>query len=144
NPADADATCRRYPDPQPEALRAALADLYAVAPERLVVGRGSDEAIDLLVRATCEAGRDAVLVTPPVFGMYAVSARLQGAPQIGTPPAPPPPAGAIPIRSRRRCAQRWPTCMRWRPSAWWTAAAATKPSTCWCVPPARRGATRCW
>ncbi|WP_242107304.1 histidinol-phosphate transaminase [Luteimonas aquatica] len=79
NPADADGGCRRYPEPQPAALRAALAALYGCAPERLLIGRGSDEAIDLLVRALCEPGRDAVLVAPPVFGMYAVSARLQGA-----------------------------------------------------------------
>ncbi|MGY1409320.1 MULTISPECIES: histidinol-phosphate transaminase [unclassified Luteimonas] len=82
NAADADASCRRYPDPQPAALCAALAGLYGVQPEQLIVGRGSDEAIDLLVRATCTPGRDAVLVTPPVFGMYAVSARLQGAPLV--------------------------------------------------------------
>ena len=79
NPADADAIARRYPDPQPRKLRAALADLYGVAPEQLLIGRGSDEAIDLLVRALCVPARDAVLVTPPVFGMYAVCARLQGA-----------------------------------------------------------------
>ena len=60
NPADPDAACRRYPDPQPAALRAALADLYDVAAERLLIGRGSDEAIDLLVRATCVPGRDRV------------------------------------------------------------------------------------
>lgn len=69
----------RYPDGQPAALRLALAQLYSCRPEQLLIGRGSDEAIDLLVRATCTAGRDAVLVTPPVFGMYAVSARLQDA-----------------------------------------------------------------
>ena len=96
NDADADASCRRYPDPQPPALRAALADLYGVSPERLVVGRGSDEAIDLLVRATCVAGRDAVLVTPPVFGMYAVSARLQGAPLVEAPLRDDPQAGLVP------------------------------------------------
>src|SRR5690606_37813524 len=84
NAADTDASCRRYPDPQPAALCAALAGLYGVDPARLIVGRGSDEAIDLLVRATCAPGRDAVLVTPPVFGMYAVSARLQGAPLVET------------------------------------------------------------
>jgi len=82
NAADADASCRRYPDPQPAALCQALAALYGVEPAQLIVGRGSDEAIDLLVRATCMPGRDAVLVTPPVFGMYAVSARLQGAPLV--------------------------------------------------------------
>jgi histidinol-phosphate aminotransferase len=69
----------RYPEPQPRALVAGLAALYAVAPASLLVGRGSDEAIDLLTRAFCRAGTDAVLVCPPTFGMYAVSARIQGA-----------------------------------------------------------------
>jgi histidinol-phosphate aminotransferase len=79
NRADASSSVRRYPEPQPEDLRAALADLYAVPREQLLIGRGSDEAIDLLVRALCAPARDAVLVTPPVFGMYAVCARLHGA-----------------------------------------------------------------
>ncbi|MDH5821539.1 histidinol-phosphate transaminase [Luteimonas sp. RD2P54] len=85
NPADAADACRRYPEPQPPALIDALARLYGCAPERLLVGRGSDEAIDLLVRALCVPGRDAVLATPPVFGMYAVCARLQGAPLLEVP-----------------------------------------------------------
>ena len=70
---------RRYPEPQPAALRDALAALYGCAADALLLGRGSDEAIDLLVRALCAPGRDAVVVAPPVFGMYAVSARLHGA-----------------------------------------------------------------
>lgn len=78
NSADADGPLRRYPDPQPDALRSALANLYGCSPEQLLVGRGSDEAIDLLVRALCRPGGDAVAVTPPTFGMYAVSARLHG------------------------------------------------------------------
>ncbi|MBK8070117.1 MAG: histidinol-phosphate transaminase [Rhodanobacteraceae bacterium] len=69
----------RYPDPQPAALLAALADDYGVSPSQLFVGRGSDEAIDLLVRAFCRAGEDAVLISPPTFGMYAVAAGVQGA-----------------------------------------------------------------
>lgn len=85
NPADASGTSRRYPEPQPSQLRHALAALYRCAPEQLLLGRGSDEAIDLLVRALCEPGRDAVLVTPPVFGMYAVSARLQNAALVEVP-----------------------------------------------------------
>lgn len=85
NPADAEGGARRYPDPQPAALRDRLADLYGCAPGQLLIGRGSDEAIDLLVRALCEPGRDAVLTTPPVFGMYAVCARLQNAPLIEVP-----------------------------------------------------------
>ncbi|MET0813706.1 MAG: histidinol-phosphate transaminase [Pseudoxanthomonas sp.] len=85
NPADAQASSRRYPDPQPAALRSALAGLYACDESQLLIGRGSDEAIDLLVRALCNPGRDAVLATPPVFGMYAVCARLQNAPLVEVP-----------------------------------------------------------
>jgi histidinol-phosphate aminotransferase len=71
--------CNRYPEPQPAALIGALATLYGVRPEQLLVGRGSDEAIDLLVRAFCRAGRDAILIQPPTFGMYAVCAKVQDA-----------------------------------------------------------------
>ena len=71
--------CNRYPQPQPPALVDVLARLYGVRREQLLVGRGSDEAIDLLVRAFCRAGRDAILIQPPTFGMYAVSARIQDA-----------------------------------------------------------------
>lgn len=85
NPADINATSRRYPDPQPAALRAALATLYGCGQSQLLIGRGSDEAIDLLVRALCNPGTDAVLVTPPVFGMYAVCARLQNSPLLEVP-----------------------------------------------------------
>ncbi|KFN48927.1 histidinol-phosphate transaminase [Arenimonas composti] len=80
NAADRGGRLRRYPPPQPQALREALADLYGSRPENLLLCRGSDEAIDLLVRGCCRAGLDPVLVTPPTFGMYAVAARLQGAP----------------------------------------------------------------
>ena len=45
----------RYPDPQPAALRQRLADLYGVAPASLWVARGSDDAIDLLIRAFCRS-----------------------------------------------------------------------------------------
>ncbi|GGY22408.1 histidinol-phosphate aminotransferase [Rhodanobacter panaciterrae] len=71
--------CNRYPEPQPAALVEALATLYGVRREQLLVGRGSDEAIDLLVRAFCRAGEDAILIQPPTFGMYAVCARIQNA-----------------------------------------------------------------
>ncbi|AXK72234.1 histidinol-phosphate transaminase [Lysobacter sp. TY2-98] len=79
NVADDANIVRRYPDPQPEALRTRLATLYGCRPDQLIAGRGSDEAIDLLVRALCMPGQGAIVTTPPTFGMYAVSARLQGA-----------------------------------------------------------------
>lgn len=78
-------TLNRYPDPQPPKLRERLAELYDVASKNVLVGRGSDEAIDLLVRAFCSEGRDAIVISPPTFGMYAVAARTQGAAVIEAP-----------------------------------------------------------
>lgn len=82
---DAGLGCNRYPDPQPVGLLQSLATLYGVRREQLFVGRGSDEAIDLLVRAFCRAGQDAILIQPPTFGMYAVCARIQNANVIEVP-----------------------------------------------------------
>lgn len=75
----------RYPDPQPAALKERLAEVYGVDESRLLITRGSDEGIDLLVRVFCRAGQDRVLVCPPCFGMYALSARVQDAQVIETP-----------------------------------------------------------
>ena len=69
----------RYPEPHPHEVEARLAALYGVRPDQLIAGRGSDEAIDLLTRAFLAAGRDAAIVCPPTFGMYAVATRIQGA-----------------------------------------------------------------
>lgn len=76
---------RRYPDPQPPALRDALAALYGVGAGQVLATRGSDEGIDLLLRAFCVPGRGAIVVAPPVFGMYAVCATLHGARAIEVP-----------------------------------------------------------
>jgi histidinol-phosphate aminotransferase len=75
----------RYPEPQPHTLVEGLAALYGVPAASVLVGRGSDEGIDLLTRSFCRAGRDAVLICPPTFGMYAVSARIQGAEVVTVP-----------------------------------------------------------
>ncbi|MGV8943641.1 histidinol-phosphate transaminase [Thermomonas sp.] len=80
-----EADLRRYPSPQPQQLRDALARLYGAMPEQLLVGRGSDEAIDLLLRAFCMPGQDRIVIAPPVFGMYAVCARLHGTAVIEVP-----------------------------------------------------------
>jgi histidinol-phosphate aminotransferase/imidazoleglycerol-phosphate dehydratase/histidinol-phosphatase len=74
----------RYPEPQPAALRRAMAALYGVAPDNLVVTRGADDAIDILIRAFCRPGTDAVCVCQPTFSAYAQFARLQGARVIET------------------------------------------------------------
>lgn len=78
-------TLNRYPEPQPTRLTQAFAELFQVNSDQLLIGRGSDEAIDLLTRAFCEAQRDSVVVCPPTFGMYAVAANIQGARVIDVP-----------------------------------------------------------
>jgi histidinol-phosphate aminotransferase len=75
----------RYPEPQPPDLVATLASYYNAAPGNLLVTRGADECIDLLVRAFCRAGQDAILITPPTYGMYAVSANIQNARIVSVP-----------------------------------------------------------
>jgi histidinol-phosphate aminotransferase/imidazoleglycerol-phosphate dehydratase/histidinol-phosphatase len=68
----------RYPDQQPAALVDALCRLYDVSSRNLVVTRGADEGIDLLIRAFCTAGQDNIIACPPGFAMYGHSASLQG------------------------------------------------------------------
>jgi histidinol-phosphate aminotransferase len=75
----------RYPEPQPADLVAKLAALYEVAPNQLLVTRGSDEGIDLLLRTFCRAGQDSILITPPTYGMYVVAAGIQNAKVISVP-----------------------------------------------------------
>jgi histidinol-phosphate aminotransferase len=74
-----EAGLNRYPEPHPLQLMNQLADFYGVPRGMVLTGRGSDEAIDLLIRSYCRAGQDSVLITPPTFGMYGVAARIQGA-----------------------------------------------------------------
>lgn len=80
-PSDADngMNLNRYPEPQPQALVQRLSELYGVDISRLMITRGSDEGIDLLLRTFCKAGQDGILIAPPTFGMYAVCARVQNA-----------------------------------------------------------------
>jgi histidinol-phosphate aminotransferase len=75
----------RYPDPLARALTARLAEVYRVAADSLLVCRGSDEAIDLLVRAFCRAGEDSVLICPPTYGLYRLAAGIQGANVVSVP-----------------------------------------------------------
>jgi histidinol-phosphate aminotransferase len=74
----------RYPDPQQRALREALADYTGVGAEHIVAGHGSDELIDLLLRALLEPG-DLVVDCPPTFGMYGFSTRVAGGVTIEAP-----------------------------------------------------------
>jgi histidinol-phosphate aminotransferase len=77
-PARADALPHNhYPEPQPEHLLDRFAAYFDIPREGMLITRGVDEAVDLLVRAFCAARRDAILTCPPVFGRHAVSARVQ-------------------------------------------------------------------
>lgn len=75
----------RYPEIRPERLQQVLADYYGVPLKCLLATRGSSEAIDLLIRAFCQAGRDSIVVTPPTFSMYRVYADIQGAETLSVP-----------------------------------------------------------
>jgi histidinol-phosphate aminotransferase len=75
----------RYPDPEARALTWRLAEVYRVAAESLLVCRGSDEAIDLLVRAFCRPGQDAILICPPTYGLYSLAAGIQDAKVVSVP-----------------------------------------------------------
>ena len=66
----------RYPDPHQGAIKQQLAPIKGVRAGQIFLGNGSDEPIDLLVRATCTPGRDTILIMPPTYGMYEVSATV--------------------------------------------------------------------
>ena len=66
----------RYPDPYQRTLKAAIAPLKGVAVENIVLGNGSDELIDLLIRSFCEPGQDNVIVFSPGYSMYEVCAAI--------------------------------------------------------------------
>ena len=68
-----------YPPPRPAALTAKLAEYYGIEPSQILVTRGSSEAIDVLIRGFCAAGRDRILICPPTFDMYRLYASIQNA-----------------------------------------------------------------
>lgn len=68
----------RYPDPLQTGLSARIAAMEGWKLEQILMGNGSDELIDLLIRGFCVPGRDRILVAPPTYGMYAVCARSLG------------------------------------------------------------------
>ncbi|RAJ94446.1 histidinol-phosphate aminotransferase [Larkinella arboricola] len=73
---ETEAYYNRYPDPHQYAIKERLAPIKSVRPTQIFIGNGSDEPIDLLVRATCTPGQDSILIVPPTYGMYEVSAAI--------------------------------------------------------------------
>ncbi len=72
-----DTGLNRYPDPYQRKLKARIAALKDVRVEQLILGKGSDEAIDLILRIFCEPGKDEIITLDPTYGMYQVSAAIQ-------------------------------------------------------------------
>lgn len=68
-----------YPPPRPSVLQAKLSEYYGIAQRQILVTRGSSEAIDVLIRGFCTAGRDKILICPPTFDMYRLYASIQNA-----------------------------------------------------------------
>jgi len=66
----------RYPDPMQLKVKEKISLVKKVAVENIFIGNGSDEAIDLLFRCFCEPGIDNVIIFPPTYGMYEVSANI--------------------------------------------------------------------
>jgi histidinol-phosphate aminotransferase len=66
----------RYPDPMQWEVKKKISAIKGLPPEQIFLGNGSDEAIDLLFRAFCEPGMDNVIICPPTYGMYEVSANI--------------------------------------------------------------------
>lgn len=66
----------RYPDPYQKQLKEKVAALKGVETQQIFLGNGSDEPIDLLIRAFCEPGKDRIASFSPTYGMYTVSAGI--------------------------------------------------------------------
>ncbi|WP_066218063.1 histidinol-phosphate transaminase [Formosa haliotis] len=66
----------RYPDPQQNEVKDVLSSLKGVRKNHILLGNGSDEVLDLIVRAFCEPNQDNIIILPPTYGMYEVLANL--------------------------------------------------------------------
>lgn len=80
-----DPPLNRYPDPHQRELKKVVAAVKGLHPDQIFLGNGSDEAIDLLIRVFCEPGRDKLILMPPTYGMYAVSAAANNIDTINIP-----------------------------------------------------------
>jgi histidinol-phosphate aminotransferase len=71
-----DTAYNRYPDPMQHAIKLRLKEIKGLPVRNIFVGNGSDEAIDILFRSFCNPGVDNVIIVPPTYGMYQVSANI--------------------------------------------------------------------
>lgn len=66
----------RYPNPLQWQLKKKISSIKGIDPENMLLGNGSDECIDLLIRAFCEPKLDNIIICPPTYGMYEVCAHI--------------------------------------------------------------------
>jgi len=66
----------RYPDPFQNELKVEISNISGIGRESIFLGNGSDEVLDILIRAFCEPGQDSIVITPPTYGMYKVLADI--------------------------------------------------------------------
>jgi len=66
----------RYPDPHQRKLKEKLSEIKNINPKNIFIGNGSDEAIDLVIRAFCKPGKEKIMIMPPTYGMYKVAAEI--------------------------------------------------------------------
>lgn len=66
----------RYPDPLQWELKRKISTIKNIVPENILLGNGSDECIDLLIRAFCDPLKDKIIICPPTYGMYEVYAYI--------------------------------------------------------------------
>ncbi|MDR3236648.1 MAG: histidinol-phosphate transaminase [Prevotellaceae bacterium] len=71
--------CNRYPDPRQKALKEKIAEIKGIDVRHMILGNGSDEIIDLLIRSTCRPNIDNIIVFSPGYSMYEVSAAVNEA-----------------------------------------------------------------
>lgn len=77
-----DTGMNRYPDPLQRQVKERISEIKQVPVENIFLGNGSDEVIDILIRIFCEPREDAILILPPTYGMYKVSADIADVAQV--------------------------------------------------------------
>ena len=70
----------RYPDPLQIKVKQKLSEIKGIPVDQMFLGNGSDECIDILIRAFCEPALDNIIICPPTYGMYEVSANINNVP----------------------------------------------------------------
>jgi Histidinol-phosphate/aromatic aminotransferase and cobyric acid decarboxylase len=118
-PDDNHLVLERYPCPYQIPLKEAYAKYRGanLKPENIFVGVGSDEAIDLLMRIFCKPGEDNIMITPPTYGMYKVSANINDVEIVEVPLTP---DFDLRIPEVRRCNHYFISSQYFQKESWFT------------------------